>query len=93
LQTRFRYHSPQSKDPFDDHDRKSRADFRIDGRTKTEEQIVKDVDLIANVVAARFGVQPEFVEVRGDHERAMFRLAMQPWAHLKLEKRSTPPPS
>jgi hypothetical protein len=41
---------------------------------------------LASVVALRFGVQPEFVDVHGDSEHALFRLAMRPWAHVKTGK-------
>jgi hypothetical protein len=34
----------------------------------------------------QFGVKPEFVDVHGDGDRALFRLAMQPWAHVKWGK-------
>ncbi len=41
---------------------------------------------IAAGIGVGFGVKPEFVDVRGDGDRALFRLAMQPWAHVKHGK-------
>ena len=42
-----------------------------------------------DVIGMRFDTKPEFVDVRGDGDRALFRLAMQPWAHVKREHRQT----
>ena len=39
--------------------------------------------LIVQLIGLRLAVDPEFVEVRGDKDRALFRLAMQPWAHIQ----------
>ena len=57
-----------------------------DGTAKDEQQIIADTNKLAAVVGLRIGVKPEFVDVRGDGDRAWFRLAMQPWAHVKTGK-------
>jgi len=91
FRSRFRYHNPESQDPFDDKDCKSFSNFEIDASQKSEAQIEKDVEVIATIVAARLGVPTEFVEVRGDMDKALYRLALQPWAHIKtgLARQST----
>ena len=83
FRSRFRYHSPQSKNPFDDKDKKSFSNFEIDANQKTEAMIEEDVGKIASIIALRLGVPTEFVEVRGDMDRALYRLALQPWAHIQ----------
>ena len=80
---RFRYHNPESKDPFDDKDGKSPMDFVVDGTKKSEDDIIRDVAVIAALIGLRLGVEPEFVPVRGDCDKALFELAMQPWAHIQ----------
>jgi hypothetical protein len=84
FRARFRYHNPESKSPFDNKDRKSFMNFGVDGSKKSEEQIIKDVGMIARLVGLRLGVEPEFVEIRGDKDKALFNLAMQPWAHVRM---------
>jgi hypothetical protein len=84
IRSRFRYHSPDSRDPFDDHDAKSWSNVESPAAAKTEEQIVAEVGLIAGLVGQRLGVVPEFVPVHGDCDKALFELALQPWAHIKL---------
>jgi len=83
---RFRYHSDASTDPFDDKDKKSYHAATLDGKAKDEKQIIQDVDKVAAVIGMRFDAKPEFVDVHGDGDRALFRLAMQPWAHVKMKK-------
>ena len=83
---RFRYHNEASTDPFDGKDKKNFYAAGVDGPLKDEKQIIADMAKLAAVVGLRFGVQPEFVDVRGDGDRALFRLAMQPWAHIKRER-------
>jgi hypothetical protein len=39
--------------------------------------------LIATIIATRLGVPTEFVEVRGDMDKALYKMALQPWAHIK----------
>lgn len=83
---RFRYHNAKSTDPFDDKDKKNFYQAAVDGDKKDEKQIIEDMNKLAAVVGLQFGVKPEFVDVRGDGDRALFRLAMQPWAHVKMGK-------
>ena len=90
FRSRFRYHNPESQNPFDNKDRKSFSNFEIDATKKTEQQIENDVGLIAAIVGVRLGVPVEFVEVRGDMDKALFNLAMQPWAHIKTGALSQP---
>ena len=84
--TACRYHNDASTDPFDDKDKKSYHDASVDGNAKDEKQIIEDVNKVAAVIGMRFEAKPEFVPVNGDGDRALFRLAMQPWAHVKREK-------
>ena len=84
---RFRYHNDASTDPFDNKDKKSFYDASLDGKAKNENQIIEDVNKVAKLIGMRFETKPEFVDVRGDGDRALFRLAMQPWAHVKREKK------
>lgn len=91
FRSRFRHHNPDSKDPFDDKDEKSFMNFEIDGAQKSEQQIEQDINLIAKLVGLRLAVEPEFVDVRGDTDRALFRLAMQPWAHIRTGPLSEKP--
>ena len=90
FRSRFRYHNPESHDPFDNKDRKSFSNFEIDAAKKTEAQIEEDVGLIASIIGVRFGVPVEFVEVRGDMDKALYRLALQPWAHFQTGTLPTP---
>ena len=83
FRSRFRYHSPESKDPFDNHDKKSFSNFEIDATKKTEQQIEEDVGLIATLVGVRLGVPVEFVEIKSDMDAALYKLALQPWEHIK----------
>ena len=83
---RFRYHDDASTDPFDAKDKKSYHDASVDGNAKDENQIIEDVNKLAAVIGMRFEAKPEFVTVNGDGDRALFRLAMQSWAHVKREK-------
>ncbi|MCG3147937.1 MAG: hypothetical protein PCFJNLEI_01378 [Verrucomicrobiae bacterium] len=85
FRARFRYHSPTSRTAFDNEDRKSPMEFEVDGTKKTEDDIIRDVALIAGLIGQRFGVEPEFVEVRGDRDKALFCLAMKPWAHIERQ--------
>jgi hypothetical protein len=87
---RFRYHNAASTDPFDDKDAKNYFHSTASTADKDEKQIIADMNQIAAVIGAGFGVKPEFVDVRGDGDRALFRLAMQPWAHIKHERRTDP---
>lgn len=80
---RFRYHNSESTDPFDGKDKKNFYQSSADGKEKDEKQIIDDMNKLAAVVGLQFGVKPEFVDVHGDGDRALFRLAMQPWAHVK----------
>ena len=81
---RFRYHSGQSSDPFDGKDRKSFHEAGADGTKKDEGQIVEDMGKLAKVVGLGLGAEPQFVPVRGDGDKALFELAMQPWAHIRM---------
>lgn len=83
LSARFRYHNSESTDPFDGLDKKSPTEMKTLGGPKTEQEVIADINLIASLIGKRFGSKPEFVAIRGDKDRAMFRLAMQPWIHLK----------
>ena len=70
--------------------RKSVSNYEIDATKKTEAQIEEDVGLIASIIGVRFGVPVEFVEVRGDMDKALYRLALQPWAHFQTGTLPTP---
>lgn len=83
---RFRYHNSASTDPFDNKDKKNFYEMGVDGNQKDEKQIIEDMNKLAAVVGLKMEVEPEFVEVRGDGDRALFRLAMQPWSHVKHGK-------
>ena len=83
---RFRYHNDASADPFDGKDKKNFYSGMVDGAKKDEKQIIADMTKLADVVGLQFGVKPDFVEISGDGDRALFRLAMQPWAHVKTGK-------
>ena len=83
---RFRYHNAASADPFDNKDKKNFYQNTVDGAKKDEKQIIQDMSKLADVVGLQFGVKPEFVDIHGDGDRALFRLAMQPWAHVKMNK-------
>ena len=83
---RFRYHNDASTHPFDNLDKKNYHDASVDGSQKDEKQIIEDVNKVAEVIGIRFEAKPEFVSVSGDGDRALFRLAMQPWAHIKMGK-------
>ena len=91
FRARFRYHSPASESPFDDKDTKSLMNCEIDGKTRSEQEVEHDITLIAKLIGLRLAVEPEFVEVRGDKDRALFRLAMQPWAHIQTGPLSEKP--
>jgi hypothetical protein len=84
FRARFRYHSAESTDPFDDKDRKSPMAFVIDGAKKTEDDIIRDVGLIAALIGKQLNVEPQFVAVRGDRDKLLYWLAQQPWAHIKM---------
>jgi hypothetical protein len=84
FRARFRYHNPESRNPFDAMDRKSFTSWQVDGRKKSEAEIERDVTKIAKLIGLRFGVEPEFVEIRGDRDKALFNLAMKPWAHVRM---------
>jgi hypothetical protein len=83
---RFRYHSTESVEPFDSKDRKSATLFQIPVAGRTEDRIIQEVQSVVDIIALGLQAKPEFVEVKGDSERAQFRLAMQPWAHLRFVK-------
>lgn len=89
FRARFRYHNSASRDPFDGMDKKSFTSWNVDGAKKSEDQIKKDIDLIASLIGLRLGVKPEYVEIKGDHDKALFKLAMQPWAHIERQPRTT----
>lgn len=84
FRARFRYHSVESTDPFDDKDRKSAMAFVVDGTRKSEDDIIRDVGLIAALIGKRLNVEPQFVAVRGDRDKLLYQLALQPWAHIKM---------
>ena len=90
FRSRFRYHNPESQDPFDDKDTKSFSSYEIDATKKTEQQIEEDVGLIATLVGMRLGVPVEFVDIRGDMDKALYKLALQPWAHIKTGSLTQP---
>lgn len=92
FRARFRYHNPESQSPFDSLDKKSFTNWNVDGARKSEQQIEQDINLIAKLIGLRLGVEPEFVEIRGDRDRAVFRLAMQPWAHIQHGNLADPQP-
>ena len=83
FRSRFRSHSPESQDPFDDKDKKSFSSYEIDATKKTEQQIEEDVGLIASIVAMRLGAAVEFVEIKSDMDAALYKLALQPWCHFQ----------
>jgi hypothetical protein len=68
-------------------DKKSFHEALVDGTMKNEKHIIRDMNKLASVVALGFSAKPEFVPVHGDGEKALFELAMQPWAHVKMGQR------
>jgi hypothetical protein len=90
---RFRYHSDESTDPFDNKDKKNYYQSSADGNVKDEKQVIEDMNKLASVVGLQFGAKVEFVPVSGDGDKAMFDLAMQPWAHVKNGRLPEPPKS
>ena len=87
MKYRFRYDAG-TDDPFDGADEKSWYSAKISdtpmevGDPKVREA-EEGVHGVAHLIAEAQGVPVEFVEIRGDYERALYKLAEQPWSHLK----------
>ena len=50
-----RPHSPESPKPFDDQDTKSGVYFQLDADSKTEEEIIQDVAVVAGLIGQQVG--------------------------------------
>jgi hypothetical protein len=87
---RFRYHDPASVDPFDGKDQKSPMAFHIDASKKSEDDIIRDIGLIAALIGQRLKVEPQFVAVRGNRDKLLYQLALQPWAHVQMGAAAKP---
>jgi hypothetical protein len=83
---RFRYHHSAHTAPFDSKDKKNYFATTADGAKKDEKQIIAEMGQTAKVIGLAFGKTPIFVPIHGDGEKALSRLAMQPWAHIKMRQ-------
>ena len=80
LKYRFRYYSG-SGDPFDGSDSKNWYQFRT---AKPEDEILRDVDFLAEELARKAGSDVDRVEVRGGRAEFFEKCGGRPW--LKLQR-------
>lgn len=79
---RYRFRYPRSHDPWAEADHRSWMTFTRPG-SESAAQIAESINLIAQVVALRFGMEVRFVPIAGDGDKALRILAAQPWMHFK----------
>ena len=84
---RFRYFAGSSQKVFESDDVKSFYKFSLKA-TLSEEEIIRDCNLSMDESKKRdlFDFY-EYVEVKGDFEKFKFRIAQEPWCHIKTVRK------
>lgn len=82
---RFRYYNPESKDPFDQKDRKSSySAVAPDGSDESRQRVLEAFDFLFGMMATQMGTQVQKVIVRGGFDAFQREMSKQPWAHIKM---------
>ena len=89
LRYRFRYDAG-TDDPFDGVDEKNWWSVKSQRPHPIKSAKAREMEAathqVAELTAKKYGSKVEFVEIRGDYEKAMFLLAQQPWSNIKTER-------
>jgi len=85
---RFRYYSPQSRDPHDKHDTKN--EYAFSAKDDSQESLDRIVACTKDIVMAteiEFGEKHDFIDLQCDNAdpKVFFELGSRPWSHMKIE--------